>query len=24
LGWLWPFATLGYVLMALSSRAKGA
>lgn len=23
LGWLWPFATLGYVLMALSSRAKG-
>jgi len=24
LGWLWPFATLGYVLMALSSRSKGA
>jgi VanZ family protein len=24
LGWLWPFATLSYVLTALSSRAKGA
>jgi VanZ family protein len=24
LGWLWPFATLGYVLMALSGRSKGA
>jgi VanZ family protein len=24
LGWLWPFATLGYVVVLLSSRAKGS